>query len=119
MMTETWTPLLSTPPEFAGPLLAGLRQVLPALFNAALQAPEHPTKPFSATLGVADDPSAGITVVGSDLRRDGYGPRDALHLAFHGEAKFRNGALRVTGDAVLDLATNAILSLRLSEPAAL
>ena len=39
MMTETWTPLLSTPPEFAGPLLAGLRQVLPALFNAALQAP--------------------------------------------------------------------------------
>ncbi|EDP65157.1 hypothetical protein BAL199_01384 [alpha proteobacterium BAL199] len=117
--TEAWMPSLSNPPEFAGPLLSGLRRVLPAMFDAALQAPEHPTKPFSATMDVTDDPSAGLTVVGSDLQRDDYGPRDALFLSFHGEAKFKHGELRVTGDAVLDLATNAILRLRLSEPAAL
>lgn len=59
--TEAWMPSLSNPPEFAGPLLSGLRRVLPAMFDAALQAPEHPTKPFSATMDVTDDPSAGLT----------------------------------------------------------
>ncbi|MEQ8398373.1 hypothetical protein [Thalassobaculum sp.] len=118
-MTEAWSPLLTEPPEFAGPLLSGLRLVLPTLFNAALQAPESATKPHAMRLNVADDPTAAVTVVGHDLRRAEYGPRDALFLAFNGDAQFRNGALRVSGEAVLDLATNAILRLHLTEPVAL
>lgn len=117
-MTETWMPLLDDQPEIVGVLLSGLRQILPGLFDAALQTPEHDSKPVSATLGVPDDPSAGLSVIGRDLRREGYGERDALYLKFSGEARFRNGALRIAGDAVLDLATDAILRLRLSEPVA-
>ena len=117
-MTTAWTPLLDDQPEIAGVLLSSLRQVLPGLFDAALQTPEHDSKPVSAALGMPDDPSARISVVGRDLRREGYGERDALYLQFSGEARVGNGVLRVAGDAVLDLATDAILRLRLSEPVA-
>lgn len=115
-MTERWMPLLEDPPEIAGLLLEALRRALPALFDAALQAPGRPTPPIAAELGLADDPSARVAVVGQDLQRGNHAARDALFLGFAGEARFRAGIVTVRGDAVLDLATRALLRLRLSEP---
>lgn len=115
-MSQRWSPLLDDQPELAAPLLGSVREALPVLFDLALQAPEAPTKPTAVAIAIDSDPSARLTVVGRDLRRAGHGPRDALFLRFDGQATFRNGTLRVVGDAVLDLATNAILRLRLTEP---
>lgn len=117
-MTERWTPLLEDPPQIAEILLDALRRTLPALFDAALKSPGRPTPPIAAVFGLEDDPAAGMTVVGRDLQRGNHGPRDALFLAFAGEARFQAGVATVRGDAVLDLATNALLRLRLSEPVA-
>lgn len=118
-MTESWSPQLTDLPEFAGPLLSGLRKLLPALYDAALQAPESPTRPFSTALDMADDASASISVTGRGLRRDSHGPRDALFLTFGGEVQLRGKKARIAGEAVLDLATSGILRLRLTEPVAL
>ena len=115
-MTERWKPLLDDPPEIAGVLLDALRRVLPTVFDAALKAPERATKPVAVDLGLEDDPAARLTIVGRDLRRAAYGPRDALFLAFGGDARFRAGAVTVRGEVVLDLATKGLLRLRLSEP---
>lgn len=117
-MTERWRPLLEDPPEIAQILLDALRRALPALLDAALKAPGRPTPAIAADLGIEDDPAARMTVVGRDLQRGNHGPRDALFLSFAGEARFRAGTVTVRGDAVLDLATRAILRLRLSEPVA-
>jgi len=113
-----WSPQLDDPPPIAGVLLTGLRRVTPALFDAARQAPERPTKPIATALAVADDPSASLSVVGRDLRRGEHGARDSLFLTFTGEARFRSGMMPVAGDVVLDLATSGILRLRLTQPIA-
>lgn len=118
-MTERWSPLLTNSPELAGPLLSSLRRAVPSLFEAAIQAPEAPTRPIAVAIGLDDDPSAQLSVIGRNLSRGEHGPRDALFMSFTGRARLRGGSLPIAGDAVLDLATNAILRLRLSEPMAL
>ena len=118
-MKAPWSPLLTEPPAIAGPLLAGVRRAAPALFEAALQAPESPSGPVSATLDVAGDPAARIVLVGRGLRRARHGPRESLLLNLSGEAYVGRERVRVAGDIVLDLATRAILRLRLVEPVAI
>lgn len=115
-MTERWSPLLENLPELSGPLLSCLRTVLPALFDAALRAPEATTMPVTANLGLDDDPSARLSVAGHDLWRGEHGARDALFLRFTGRAEIRQRSLPVAGDAVVDLATSALLRLHLTQP---
>lgn len=115
----SWSPQLADPPAIAHVLLNGLRRAIPALFEAAQRAPGQPTRPIPAALVVADDPAAGLTVIGRNLQRDNFGARDALFLEFAGEARIRGTAVPVAGDVVLDLATGGILRLRLRQPIAL
>lgn len=114
----SWSPQLENPPAIAHVLLNGLRRAIPALFDAAQRAPGQPTRPIPASLVVSDDPAAGLVVAGRNLQRDNFGARDALYLDFSGEAKIRGTAVPVEGDVVLDLATGAILRLRLRQPVA-
>lgn len=111
-----WSPLLEDLPELASPLLSALRGAVPALIEAALQSPERSTRPLTAALAIKADPTAQLVVVGSGLHRGAHGARDALFLQLGGEVRFRTGKLPLAGDLVLDLATNAILRLRLTEP---
>ena len=118
-MTERWTPLLDEPPEIADVLLDALRRVLPTVFDAAVQEPQRATRAVAAAMSAATvsaRPATRLTITGRDLRRADHGRRDALHLAFSGDARFRAGTVTVRGDAVLDLATNGLLRLRLIEP---
>lgn len=117
-MTESWTPLLADIPEIAGPLLSSVRKAVPTLVDLALQAPEAPTKPVAVPIAIDADPAAKLSVVGHELRRANHGPRDSLFLQFTGTAQFNTGTMTVRGDLVLDLATKAILRLRLVEPVA-
>jgi len=117
-MTERWSPLLDDLPELAGPLLSAVRSALPAVFELALQAPERTTKPVSVGIGIEADAAARLTIVGHGITRDYHGPRDALFITFDGEARIHDRRLTVLGNAVLDLATNALLQLRLTEPVA-
>ena len=116
---DAWSPLLQDPPQLAGPLLAGLRRLLPALFEAAVLAPESVAGPFSAALEVEGDPEAGITVTGHRMRRGRHGPRASLSLDLRGEVRIGNRTAPIAGEAVLDLATRGILRLRLDAPIAL
>ena len=116
-MTDAWTPLLEDLPALAGPLLGALRRLLPALFEAAAHSPESAAGPFSTALEVAGDPEARLTVAGGPPRRGRHGRRASLSLELRGE--IRSGgrrAGRLAGEVVLDLATKAILSLRLDDP---
>lgn len=115
-MTERWSPLLENPPELAQPLLAAIRSTLPTVFDLSLKAPEQPTKAVAVGIRIDGDDRARLTVSGHDLWRGKHGPRDALFMNFTGEALVRERRLRVAGDVVLDLQTNALLRLRLSEP---
>ena len=115
-MTERWSPLLDDVPELAGPLLAAVRGALPTVIDLALQAPEQATKPVSVGIGIDGDAASRLTIVGHDIRRDNHGPRDALFMTFDGEANIHSRRLTVVGDVVLDLATNSLLRLRLTEP---
>lgn len=115
-MTERWSPLIDNPPELAQPLLSAVRSLLPTVFDLSLQAPEQPTRAVAADIRVEGDDRARLTVSGHDLWRGKHGNRDALFMNFTGEALIRERRLRVAGDVVLDLTTNALLRLRLSEP---
>ena len=115
-MNERWSPLFENPPVLAQPLLSAVRGALPAVFDLAIQAPEQPTGAVPAEIRIDGDDRARLTISGHDLRRAKHGPRDSLFMTFTGEALIRGRRLRVAGDVVLDLMTNALLELRLSEP---
>ena len=115
-MTDPWSPLLEEPPAIAGPLLSGLRRVLPSLLAAALQARDPVAGPVSAALDVPGDPEARITVFGRNVRRVRHHRRDSLALDLDGEAWLGGRAVPVEGEVVVDLATRGILRLRLLRP---
>ena len=115
-MTEPWSPLLEEPPAIAGPLLSGLRRVLPSLLGDALRAPDSVAGPFSAALDVPGDPEARITVSGRNVRHGRHHRRDSLSLEFDGKAWLGNRTVPIDGDVMLDLATRGILRLRLYQP---
>lgn len=114
-MTPAWQPMLDNPPTFETRLLHGLRRSLPALIDSVVKRPERAARPVSGRLEMPDEAVAAFTVAGHDARRVTHGKRAALALAIDGEVTINENRMAFAGDLVVDLATSAILALRLSK----
>lgn len=118
MLTETaWEPPLDDPSPAAVTLVRGAREAIPAIVGHLLSHPTETTPVVTAQVSLdAKRGTASVRLKAWEARRVDLGPRDTLAFRFAGEAIVKERHIGLSGRCAIDLATSAILELRLETP---
>jgi len=117
-MTDTiWEPPLEDPHQAAGLLFPGIRALLPDVVKLIRQGHVDVTPPVEHDLRLKGRSDLGrFEIRGSTARGVRVGDRDALGFDYRGSVRVSGSTVAFAGTCVIDVATDALLDLRLETP---